>query len=131
MTLFYSATTRGIRVSVAPSYDESRSNSETSSYLYIYKITIENEGKETVQLISRHWIIQDGFGRMEHVVGPGVVGQQPVLPPGETFEYSSFCPLATPTGSMKGTYKMKAEDSGDMFDVSIPEFPLVHQSLVN
>ena len=96
------ATTHDIRVHVATQLDEERSTPAQSQWFYRYTVTISNEGSETVQLLSRHWIITDGEGRVEEVRGPGVVGYQPVLGPGESFEYTSGCPLPTPFGSMRG-----------------------------
>ena len=123
-------TTRGIHINVKPEYSEENSNPETAAYVYRYTIRVFNKGSETVQLISRHWIIRDGFDRIEHVVGEGVVGQKPVIGPGETFEYSSFCPLPTPTGSMQGSFQMK-DGTGQSFEAFIGEFKLNHPSLVN
>ena len=128
-TSFITAT-RGVKVLVKPLYNPTLTNQQVGIYVYNYTITIENEGGSTVQLISRHWIIKDGFGKTEHVVGEGVVGKQPTLKPGESFTYTSSCPLQTPTGSMRGTFQMKGED-GRMFDAVIGEFQLAHTSLVN
>ena len=122
--------TQGIRVSVRPEFNERDSNPEASVYVYAYHIRITNLGKEAVQLVSRHWIIKDGFSRVEHVVGEGVIGQKPLLSPGESFEYSSFCPLHTPTGSMQGSFQMRGS-SESTFEAMIGEFPLKHLSLVN
>ena len=100
--------TRGVRVRVKSAYVPERSSPPQGHYFFAYHVRIANEGDETVQLVSRHWIITDGDGHQEHVQGPGVVGEQPVLAPGESFEYTSFCPLATPIGSMHGSYQMVA-----------------------
>jgi len=97
---------------------------EQNRWFYLYTVEISNEGSETVQLLSRHWIITDATGHVEEVKGPGVVGEQPVLGEGECFEYTSGCPLTTPYGSMHGTYQMVTED-GDRFDAEIAEFALV------
>lgn len=126
----YLTTTRGLEIAVVPVYDEERSKPETGNYLYGYTITIRNTGEETVQLVSRHWVIRDGFNRVEHVVGEGVVGKQPILAPGESFTYSSFCPLQTPTGSMEGTYQMRTK-AGEVFDALIGRFDLAHKMLMN
>ncbi len=113
--------TRDIQVVVQPSYVPERSSAEGKYYFFIYRVTIINLGLKTVRLQSRRWVIQDGQGRKETVHGPGVVGQQPTILPGESFEYSSACPLGTPTGSMRGAYFMVDEDGFD-FEVSIPLF---------
>lgn len=117
------ASTRGIRITVASEYDPERSDPQNGLYFFAYHVTISNEGKESAQLISRHWIITDGAGKVEEVRGPGVVGEQPLLEPGESFRYSSACPLKTSTGSMEGTYQMRLEN-GAMFDAAIAEFQL-------
>lgn len=123
-------TTEGIEISVVPAFNEEGSNAAQNTFVYTYTIRITNRGSVPVQLISRHWIITDGFNRDEHVRGPGVVGQQPTLRPGESFEYSSYCPLPTPSGSMRGEFQMKRED-GSVFDAVIGEFLLVNPALVN
>jgi ApaG protein len=117
------ATTRGIRVEVASEYDEERSNPAEEQWFFVYTITITNEGQETVQLRSRHWIITDDSGHVEEVRGSGVVGQQPVLGPADAFTYRSGCPLARPFGKMEGTYQMITK-SGDSFDARIAPFTL-------
>tara|TARA_Y100001970_G_scaffold294367_1_gene451800 strand:+ start:56182 stop:56574 length:393 start_codon:yes stop_codon:yes gene_type:complete len=119
----YLATTEEIKVSVEPFYLEDQSEPEEGHFVFAYHIKIENHGGRTVQLINRHWQITDGLGRTQEVRGPGVVGEQPVLAPGEMFEYTSGCPLATPTGIMAGTYEMET-NNGDRFDVIIPAFSL-------
>ncbi|HSW15163.1 MAG TPA: Co2+/Mg2+ efflux protein ApaG, partial [Solimonas sp.] len=93
-------TTRGVRIIVRPQYVAEQSDPASSQYLFAYHITIRNEGSETVQLISRHWVITNGEGQVDEVRGPGVVGYQPVLEPGKEFQYTSGCPLGTPVGSM-------------------------------
>ena len=98
--------TSGIRISVEPQYDPIRSNPADSLWFYLYTVTIRNESSETVQLKSRHWVITDEKNRIEEVRGPGVVGEQPVLAPGERFRYTSGCPLKTATGFMHGSYQM-------------------------
>ena len=115
--------TRGVRVSVLSEYAADRSRPAQQQWFFLYTITIANEGTETVQLMSRHWIITDGGGRVEEVRGPGVVGQQPVLAPGQSFTYTSGCPLETPFGTMKGTYQMVTA-GGTSFDVEIAPFTL-------
>ncbi len=123
-------TTRGVRVEVHTAYVEERSSPADSQYFFAYRIRISNVGEETVQLLSRHWIISDGEGNMEHVRGPGVVGEQPVLEPGEAFEYTSFCPLRTPIGSMHGTYQMVTA-GGSAFDAEIAPFSLAVPTALN
>ena len=117
------ATTRNIRVRVQSQYDPSRSNPNHSQWFFLYTVNVTNEGSETVQLMSRHWIITDGMGKVEEVRGPGVVGKQPVLAPGESFEYTSGCPLTTPFGSMQGTYQM-INQAAEKFDIEIAQFIL-------
>jgi ApaG protein len=119
----YSETTRAIRVSVEPFYVEDQSQPEQERWVFGYRVTIENRGREPVQLISRHWRITDGRGRLMEVRGEGVVGEQPRLAPGESFQYTSGTPLPTPTGIMVGTYQM-IDDAGRWFDVKIPAFSL-------
>ncbi len=118
------ATTRSIRVRVQAQYDPSRSNPEQSQWFFLYTVNIANEGHETVRLISRHWIITDGMGKVEEVRGPGVVGNQPFLAPGQNFEYTSGCPLTTPFGSMHGTYQM-VNRADEKFDIEIAPFTLM------
>ncbi len=117
------ATTRGVRVAVVSEYAPDRSRPVQQQWFFLYTITIANEGQETVQLVSRHWIITDGSGHVEEVKGPGVIGQQPVLGPGESFTYTSGCPLTTPFGVMEGTYQMTS-NTGEPFDVKIAPFTL-------
>jgi ApaG protein len=97
-----------------------------NQYLFGYEVAITNENPEPVQLLHRHWVITDALGRTDEVKGPGVVGKQPRLKPGESFTYDSFCPLATPFGSMKGAYKLM-RDNGEFFDIEIPLFNLVQK----
>ncbi len=118
------AVTRKVRVTVVSEYAPARSAPADSQWFFLYTITIANEGTETVQLLTRHWIITDGSGHVEEVKGPGVVGQQPTLAPGETFTYTSGCPLTTPFGTMQGTYQMVVAGSTDEFDVTIAPFTL-------
>lgn len=121
-----SAVTRGIRVDVQSEHLEDRSEPESDQWFFAYHIRISNESAETVRLVSRRWIITDAQGRVQEVRGMGVVGQQPVLRPGESFEYTSGCPLGTPFGAMQGTYRMVTEE-GDEFDAEIAPFGL-HES---
>ena len=124
------ATTRGIVVEVESSYVADRSDPMRGRWFFSYRIRISNHGDEIVQLISRHWIITDAHGGVEEVRGPGVVGQQPVLEPGEQFEYTSFCPLPTPFGTMHGSHLMATED-GRSFDAQIAQFTLSEPLTVN
>ena len=116
-------TTRGIRVQVRSEYVPGRSAPAEHQYLFTYHIRISNEGPERAQLLSREWIISDADGQVERVQGPGVVGEQPVLDPGDAFEYTSFCPLKTAVGSMHGSYQMVTA-SGETFDAIIAPFTL-------
>ncbi|MGH9307988.1 MAG: Co2+/Mg2+ efflux protein ApaG [Vicinamibacterales bacterium] len=117
------AVTRGIRVRVRSEYAREKSRPAENEWFFLYTVTIANEGDVPVQLLTRHWIITDGTGHVEEVRGPGVVGQQPTLQPGESFEYTSGCPLTTAFGVMEGTYQMVASD-GDRFDARIAPFTL-------
>lgn len=119
----YKAITRDIQVTVLPTYLAEQSDPSQNRYVWSYTIEIANLGDRTVQLMSRHWIITDADGRREEVRGPGVVGEQPILRPGEAFRYTSGCPLTTPSGIMVGSYRMVDED-GRAFDVEIPAFSL-------
>ena len=119
----YHEVTRAISVSVAPFYVEEQSEPAENRWVFGYRVIIENQGDAAVQLISRHWRIMDGRGRLVEVKGEGVVGEQPMLEPGERFEYTSGTPLPTPSGIMTGTYQMLGED-GLWFDVEIPAFSL-------
>ena len=148
------ATTQGIEVRVRSFFVREHSDVQSNRYFFSYHIQIRNTGERTIQLLNRHWLITDGNGRVEEVRGPGVVGQQPKLSPGDSFEYESFCPLQTPTGSMRGSYECQnldsstdssidsssdgsvGDQSGDqtgssnsatpkLFDVEIPQFFLV------
>jgi ApaG protein len=130
MIMGSSATTRGIRVEVESVFVPERSDPAEKRWFFAYKIRITNEGSETAQLISRHWIITDGDGDAEEVRGPGVVGKQPTLGPGQLFEYSSACPLATSFGTMHGTYQMVTE-GGEQFDIEIAPFALAEPYAIN
>jgi ApaG protein len=124
------ATTRGIRIQVTSAYLAARSDPREGQYLFTYHVRIANTGVERAQLMSRAWIITDSDGQVQEVRGPGVVGEQPVLGPGDEFEYSSFCPLRTAVGSMHGTYQM-VTDAGEAFDAVIAPFTLAVPHAVN
>jgi len=117
------AITRGLRILVETEYCQQRSRPQQGLWFFLYTVHLLNEGPETLQLLTRHWIIQDGDGKVEEVKGPGVIGEHPVLQPGESFQYTSGCPLTTPFGSMKGTYQMVTTD-GEEFDAEIAPFDL-------
>ena len=119
----YRATTRAIQVTVEPNFLEDESSPAERRYFWAYTIEIVNLGNQIVQLRSRYWRITDASGRVEEVRGMGVVGKQPTLKPGESFQYTSGCPLPTPSGIMVGTYQMQTE-AGDLFVVDIPAFSL-------
>lgn len=119
----YQEMTRSIAVSVKPVFLEDQSSPGEDYYVWAYQVRIENRGGETVQLRSRHWRITDAMGRVQEVRGDGVVGEQPVLQPGEAFEYTSGTPLTTPSGIMVGTYRMQTA-MGETFDVAVPAFSL-------
>jgi len=119
----YSETTRSIEITVRPIYLEEHSSPADEHYVWAYQVRIENRGDETVQLRNRHWKIIDSVGRLQEVRGPGVVGEQPVLKPGQSFEYTSSCPLPTSSGFMVGDYEME-RDGGERFLVRIPAFSL-------
>jgi ApaG protein len=125
-----SAVTRGIRVEVRARYVPERSTPAAGRWFFAYHIRISNDGDATVQLLNRHWVITDQYGRQEEVRGPGVVGQQPVLTPGESFEYTSFCPLGTALGTMHGSYEMQTR-AGERFDVEIARFALTEPYAIN
>ena len=122
--------TRGIRVVVESIYVPERSEPRESYFFFAYTVTITNEGSETAQLMSREWVITDSDGNTERVSGPGVVGEQPVMKPGQGFEYTSFCPLRTSFGSMQGAYTMRTE-SGEIFEARIDPFTLAVPGVVN
>ena len=119
----YTQTTRGIRVSVRPFYLDDQSDPEANHFVWAYRVKIENRGQEAVQLLRRTWHITDAHGRKQEVRGAGVVGKQPLLKPGESFEYTSGVPLPTPSGFMTGTYGMVGAN-GETFDIAIPTFSL-------
>ncbi|MGH6986506.1 MAG: Co2+/Mg2+ efflux protein ApaG [Caulobacteraceae bacterium] len=119
----YEATTRGLTVRVRSSFLSDQSDPERSRFAWAYTVEIENRGKQTVQILSRHWVITDAANRIEEVRGPGVVGEQPILGPGEAFRYTSGCPLMTSSGAMRGEYQAVTA-SGETFDIEIPAFSL-------
>jgi ApaG protein len=120
----YRETTAGITVTVKPYYLEEQSEPDEQRFVWAYHVRIENNGQRTVQLRNRYWRITDSRGRIQEVRGAGVVGEQPVLRPGDSFEYTSGTPLPTPSGIMGGTYQMEASETGERFDVAIPSFSL-------
>ena len=124
------AVTNSIRVEVMSKYSAENSRPQQDAWVFEYTVRITNQGTDTVQLLSRHWIITDALDNIEEVEGPGVIGQQPILAPGESFKYSSWCPLKTPTGTMHGTYRM-ARDDGTKFDIEIAPFALKARYVVN
>jgi len=119
----YSETTRAITVTVRPVFLEEQSSPSDAHFVWAYRVRIENNGGKTVQLLSRHWRITDSKGRVQEVKGSGVVGEQPVLKPGTSYEYTSGTPLSTPSGFMVGSYQMATEE-GEEFDIAIPAFSL-------
>ncbi|SER59027.1 ApaG protein [Sphingobium sp. YR768] len=120
----FHATTRDITIHVAVTFLPEQSEPDRGRWFWAYHIRIENQGDHPVQLLTRHWIITDGRGSQHSVDGDGVVGEQPVVQPGKSYDYVSGCPLGTPTGSMKGSYRMIGID-GDTFEVAIPHFALI------
>ena len=125
------ALTRGVRVRVESVYLPARSTPAEHYYFFAYHVEISNLSEETVQLTSRTWIIVDANGGEQRVEGPGVVGEQPILAPGQSFDYTSFCPLRTDMGSMRGTYTMVVSESGDTFEAEIAPFELSVPHVVN
>lgn len=130
MATDYTSTTHGVRVSVRSFFLTDQSKPEEHRFVWAYRVRIENQGSATVQLLKRTWLITDGAGRTKRVHGDGVIGQTPVLAPGEAFEYTSGTPLETPSGFMSGLYHMVDQATGDPFDVTVPAFSLdsPHQS---
>lgn len=124
-------TTRHIRVLVKPEYLPAQSTPQTQRWLFAYHVTVENHGTVAVQLMNRHWVITNGEGETDEVRGPGVIGQQPVLQPGESFQYTSGCPLDTPVGTMHGEYEMLVVDTGERFDARIAPFRLAVPGALN
>ncbi|MGH7858078.1 MAG: Co2+/Mg2+ efflux protein ApaG [Candidatus Binatia bacterium] len=123
--------TRGIRIEVRSEYDALRSSPRDHHFFFAYHVRISNEGEETAQLLSRLWIITDAEGDVERVEGPGVVGETPLLAPGDAFEYTSFCPLTTPVGTMEGHYVMEVAATGERFEAEIGRFTLAAPGAVN
>lgn len=123
-------TTRGVRVEVESAFERERSSLAEGEYLFSYTVRISNVGDEVVQLVSRHWVITNANGEVEHVRGPGVVGEQPVLRPGQSFEYASFCPLPTAVGTMHGEYEMRTS-GGEVFEAEIAPFSLAVPHALN
>ena len=119
-----------VKINAFSQYLPELSNKDDSSFYYLYKISIENRGLKKIKLLSRHWNIINALGKLKQVDGDGVVGEHPIINPGEVFKYESYCPLETEFGSMSGFYTMKDED-GDIFKVKIPEFPLVLKNIIN
>ena len=124
-------TTRGVRITVRPRFVPEQSDPDNGQWLFAYHITIQNQGDQPVQLLSRHWIITNGEGHVEEVRGAGVVGYQPLLKPGEEFQYTSGCPLTTPVGTMHGEFNMVLPASGEKFDARIEPFRLAVPSALN
>ncbi|MDX1685220.1 MAG: Co2+/Mg2+ efflux protein ApaG [Saprospiraceae bacterium] len=124
-------TTNGIKISVETKFLIGESNPEKGRFCYAYRITIMNERNTEVQLLSRHWKIKDSDGTTREVKGEGVVGQKPVLSPGESHQYVSWCPLNTSLGTMSGTYKMHDRISDEFFDAEVPTFPLIYPPRLN
>ena len=124
------ATTDGVTVRVSVSYLPEQSEPERGRWFWAYHIRLENEGTVSVQLLTRHWVITDGRGARHSVEGEGVVGEQPVIEPGASFDYVSGCPLATPSGAMQGSYQMVRAD-GAVFAVEIPRFSLFAPAVLN
>jgi ApaG protein len=124
------AITRNIRVEVLSRYSPEHSHPLNDEFMFQYTVRITNQSEETVQLVSRHWVITDGLDRIREVKGQGVVGEQPILAPGDSYKYSSWCPLKTPTGTMHGTYQMVSPDGGQ-FDIEIAPFALRARYTVN
>ena len=119
----YQATTRAIQITVTPKFLTKESSPDKNHFVWAYSIEIENQGSETVQLVSRYWRIIDGVGKVQEVEGPGVVGEQPVLDPGSSFSYTSGVPLNTPSGFMDGHYVMETKE-GERFEATVPAFSL-------
>ena len=124
------AITRGVRVQVTSRHDPERSDPAQGHWFFLYTVAIANESLEAVQLVSRHWVITDGEGAIQEVRGPGVVGEQPVLRPGQSFEYASFCPLPTAVGTMHGEYEMRTP-AGEVFEAAIAPFSLAVPHALN
>ncbi|MEZ5710883.1 MAG: Co2+/Mg2+ efflux protein ApaG [Blastomonas sp.] len=126
----HSATTHDVTVRVAVSFLPDRSQAESLRWFWAYHIRIENHSSHTMQLLTRHWVITDGRGGVQHVEGEGVVGEQPILHPGDSHDYVSGCPLNTPNGRMEGVYRMLCDDDR-ILEIDIPRFPLVATAVAN
>ena len=124
-------TTRGIRIVTVGEYEPERSSPAEGHYFFSYRIRVENHGPQAAQLLSRLWVITDGNGETRRVEGPGVIGETPVLQPGEFFEYTSFCPLETAVGTMEGHYVMEVLATGERFEAAIAPFTLAVPGAVN
>ena len=120
----YTRTTRDVEISVLPEFLPERSDASEGHYFWAYTVEIANQGETTIQVTDRYWKITDGLGRLEEVRGPGIVGEQPVLQPGDVFRYTSGCPLSTPSGFMTGTYRVVVVEGGEEFEAEIPLFSL-------
>jgi ApaG protein len=129
--LLSDTTTRGIRIEVESEYQEERSSPAESYYFFSYHVRISNRGETTAQLLSRLWIITDSDGEVQRVEGPGVVGETPLLAPGGSFEYTSFCPLKTAVGTMEGHYVMRVAATGESFEAKIAPFTLSVPGTIN
>lgn len=123
--IIYSTVTRDVRVTVVPSFLKERSDIDAGTYVFLYEVTIENHGKETIQLLNRHWIVMSGGRQFADVKGDGVVGEQPIFESGTAYAYTSFTVIDSEVGSMYGTYTFRSE-AGEFFDVIIPEFDLIY-----
>ena len=124
-------TTEGITISVVTRYEPVHSRPDNDYFSFSYQINIKNEGSETVQLLRRHWFITDANAELREVEGPGVVGEQPVLKPGDSHSYTSWCPLATPFGQMGGYYLMQRMADGSSFKAKVPDFTFTAEFLLN
>jgi len=122
--------THGFMVDVKAEFIPTESRPQNNHYFFAYRVTIKNDGELPAQLLNRHWVITDGWGRVQEVRGPGVVGQQPNIEPRSSFEYTSFCPLPTPTGNMKGSFQMVSSE-GETFEIEIPLFVLAEPESLN
>ena len=131
----YYEETAGVAVTVKPSLIAKDKQGDQDLYLYSYNVEIKNNTDREFSLKSRHWIIRDGLGREEHVIGDGVIGEQPTIPPGESFSYTSGCPLSTPTGSMRGRYEVEREGKTEKIDIPLfflrPDLPKDDTSWIN
>jgi ApaG protein len=119
------AISHDVHVTAVPAFEAGHSDTRAGRFLFSYRITITNHGRETVKLLRRHWVITDSLYTTKDVEGPGVVGAMPILPPGETFEYTSACDLRSSIGRMRGTYLMERTTDGQRFRVHVPEMLLV------